>query len=104
MQTSQQSRGPTDIRLFKDFNFTIPSSGSTVQIWRFDATLGYDFLTGGNLGMMLDFDPSSRETDLSCLTRTHGILHPSTDQCTVAIDQRYLVEACIFNTVHSDSL
>lgn len=88
MQTSDQPNAGS-IRLLKDYNFTIDRTSGPVKYWRVDAVLGYDFLTGGNLGMLLDLNTTTRETDLKCLTRTYGILHPSTDQCTVAIDVRY---------------
>jgi len=84
-------------------------------MWHIDVILGYDFLTGGSLGyrplvgqffflllllfltiacthtirILLDLDTSTVESDLSCLTRTGGMLHPNTDECTVAVDARF---------------
>jgi hypothetical protein len=39
--------------------------------------------------MMLDLNASTVEKDLSCLTRSGGLLRPSHDHCTVATDVRY---------------
>lgn len=88
VQTNQPSTKPTDIRMVKDYSISIPSPSEKIQMWRIDAVLGYDFLTGGSLGLLLDFNATTVEKDLSCVSRTKGLLRPNADECTVAVDAR----------------
>jgi hypothetical protein len=36
--------------MVKDYSISIPAPNEKIQMWRIDAVLGYDFLTGGSLG------------------------------------------------------
>lgn len=120
VQSNQPSTKPTDIRMVKDYSISIPSPSEKIQMWRIDAVLGYDFLTGGSLGygvdcllhelammdtpltfissscsLLLDFNATTVEKDLSCVSRTKGLLRPNADECTVAVDARLAIFASV---------
>lgn len=43
-----------DIRFVTSYTFTIPAA-TDGSLWKFESHLGYDFITGGSLGMLLQY-------------------------------------------------
>eukprot|EP01119_Soliformovum_irregulare_P024045 TRINITY_DN853_c0_g1_i1.p1 TRINITY_DN853_c0_g1~~TRINITY_DN853_c0_g1_i1.p1 ORF type:complete len:3439 (+),score=826.93 TRINITY_DN853_c0_g1_i1:91-10407(+) len=77
------STGSPKVRFVKKWQLSFPEKSNTDAVWEFKAQLGFDFLTGGNLGLIiLEHNATAPDpTDLTCLRRRDR-------SCTPAVGER----------------
>eukprot|EP01087_Luapelamoeba_hula_P002906 TRINITY_DN1271_c0_g1_i3.p1 TRINITY_DN1271_c0_g1~~TRINITY_DN1271_c0_g1_i3.p1 ORF type:complete len:3009 (-),score=261.11 TRINITY_DN1271_c0_g1_i3:1901-10927(-) len=80
-----------NLRMVRGYNFTLPRVKGSTGLWQITAELGYDFITSGSLGLMLDLNGETVETNLSC---ANDLASHFTDggsgaaQCSIGVGDR----------------